>query len=104
MLIGVAAQPGAFTPRVLQQMGQHNARPFILPLSNPTSKAECNAAAAFAATGGRCVFASGSPFPPLLLQDGSQVCVLWDWLLAARLDRGPWVAWVVRRVPDARRA
>lgn len=72
ILVGVAAQPGAFTPRVLRHMAQNHKHPFIFPLSNPTSLAECTAAAAFEATGGACVFASGSPFPPVVLVPGGR--------------------------------
>lgn len=61
-LVGVSTQAGAFDAHVLSAMAAVNARPIVLPLSNPTACAECTFAEAVAATEGRVLFASGSPF------------------------------------------
>jgi malate dehydrogenase (oxaloacetate-decarboxylating)(NADP+) len=67
-LIGVSGKHGLFPRPVLEAMGRHNERPIIFSMSNPTSKSECTAAEAYTCTDGRAIFASGSPFDPVVLE------------------------------------
>jgi malate dehydrogenase (oxaloacetate-decarboxylating)(NADP+) len=92
-LIGAAGQPGVFTKDVLQTMSEgmppappgdgggaaqpkalakgDRATPIVLALSNPTDNSECTYQVAWDATGGRVVFAGGSPFPEIDADGGT---------------------------------
>jgi malate dehydrogenase (oxaloacetate-decarboxylating)(NADP+) len=65
ILMGLSTIGGAFNKDILRKMATLNDKPIIFPLSNPSSKSECNFAEAVEHTDGRCLFASGSPFPSL---------------------------------------
>jgi malate dehydrogenase (oxaloacetate-decarboxylating)(NADP+) len=62
MLIGLSGVRGAFSQRILRKMAKWNKLPIIFPLSNPLTHSECTFNESVAATEGRLLFASGSPF------------------------------------------
>eukprot|EP00598_Pedospumella_elongata_P000519 CAMPEP_0184978344 /NCGR_PEP_ID=MMETSP1098-20130426/8864_1 /TAXON_ID=89044 /ORGANISM="Spumella elongata, Strain CCAP 955/1" /LENGTH=587 /DNA_ID=CAMNT_0027501465 /DNA_START=49 /DNA_END=1812 /DNA_ORIENTATION=+ len=71
VLLGLSTQGGLFNEEVVKAMHQHCPNPIIMPMSNPTSKAECTAADAYKWTNGAAIVASGSPFPSVTLPDGT---------------------------------
>merc|ERR1719238_1327045 len=60
ILFGCSTVSGLFTDEVLQNMDSDI--PLVMPLSNPTSKAECTLEEAAKALDGKLMFCSGSPF------------------------------------------
>jgi malate dehydrogenase (oxaloacetate-decarboxylating) len=68
MLIGTSTEAGAFTEAIVTTMAAGCERPIIMPLSNPTSKAEALPEDLIRWTSGRALVATGSPFPPVTHQ------------------------------------
>ncbi|MEY2400983.1 MAG: hypothetical protein QOJ08_1094 [Ilumatobacteraceae bacterium] len=100
-LVGVTGQPGVFTEDVIRAQGELVIRPIVLPLSNPTPRAECIPADVMAWTDGRALVGTGSPFPPARVGTGlhpiTQVNNLY---LFPGLGRGV-VAVTATRISDA---
>ena len=67
ILIGCSAQTGAFTEEIVKTMAAHCDRPVIMPLSNPTRKAEALPSDILKWTEGRALVATGSPFKPVMV-------------------------------------
>lgn len=62
ILIGTSAQSGAFTEVIVRDMAANCEHPIIMPLSNPTARAEAHPADLLEWTEGRALIATGSPF------------------------------------------
>jgi malate dehydrogenase (oxaloacetate-decarboxylating) len=62
ILIGTSAQNGAFSEEVVRAMAENCPRPIILPLSNPTSRAEAHPADLLEWTDGKALIATGGPY------------------------------------------
>jgi malate dehydrogenase (oxaloacetate-decarboxylating) len=71
VLLGLSGQPGAFTEAHVRAMARNTARPVIFPLSNPTSACEAAPSDLLRWSDGRALVATGSPFDPVRLPNGT---------------------------------
>ena len=62
VLIGVCGKPNTFTEPMIKAMASAHETPFVMPLSNPTSKTEAIPADILSWSDGRALIATGSPF------------------------------------------
>ena len=69
VLIGTSGQPGCFSKEIIDGMLANTERPVVLPLSNPTTKAEALPTDLFSWSNGRALVATGSPFEPVDFQE-----------------------------------
>ncbi len=74
VLVGLSTATGAFSREIVQRMAAQVDRPVILPLSNPTARAEATPADLLAWTNGKAIVATGSPFAPVVY-DGREIPV-----------------------------
>jgi malate dehydrogenase (oxaloacetate-decarboxylating) len=65
ILIGVSGQPGLFTEQAIKTMKQHNTKPIIFPLSNPSRQVEATPEQVIHWCEGEVIIATGSPFEPV---------------------------------------
>ncbi len=84
ILMGLSTIGSAFTPEMLKKMGQWHDRPIIFPLSNPSANSECTFEDALNYTNGKCLFASGSPFPSIEYDGKLQTPGQGAWLFVFR--------------------
>jgi malic enzyme len=63
VLIGTTGMRGAFSEALIREIARHADVPLILPLSNPTDRAEAVAGDVLGWTSGRAIVATGSPSP-----------------------------------------
>ena len=72
ILLGTTAKAGAFSEAIIRAMAAAHERPIILPMSNPTANSEARPVDVMAWTDGRAIVATGSPFPPLVVDGVSR--------------------------------
>src|SRR4051812_3206420 len=100
-LVGVTGQPGLFTESVIRAQAAAVVRPIVLPLSNPTPRAEAIPGDVLAWSDGRALVGTGSPFPPVTIgTDVHTITQVNNLYLFPGLGRGV-VAVGARRISDS---
>lgn len=67
VLVGVTGQAGLFSEEVIRAQADQVGRPIVMPLSNPTPRAEAIPADVLGWTDGRALVGTGSPFAPVTI-------------------------------------
>jgi malic enzyme len=67
ILLGTTSIGGAFTEAAIRALAAGAERPIVLPMSNPTANTEARPVDILAWTDGRALIATGSPFPPVVI-------------------------------------
>ena len=70
VLIGTTGCGGAFTEELVREVGRHCATPIVLPLSNPSDRAEAEPKDVLRWTDGRALVATGSPSGDVAMRGG----------------------------------
>ena len=100
-LVGVTGQPGLFTEAVIRAQAATIRHPIVLPMSNPTPRAEAIPADVLAWTDGRALVGTGSPFPPVTIgAESHPITQVNNLYLFPGLGRGV-IAVGARRISDA---
>jgi len=73
VLIGATGKPGLFSEKIISRLSQMHNRPVIFALSNPTDHSECTAEQVYTWSDGRAVFASGSPYSSIDINNQTMI-------------------------------
>ena len=73
ILLGTTGTPGAFSEELIRELAEHDEQPIVMPLSNPSDKAEGLPAEILRWSNGRALVASGSPFADVEIGGGRRV-------------------------------
>jgi len=65
LILGLSGRKGTISEGAIRAMAATHERPFVFPLSNPTSQTELTPAQAYEWTQGKAIVATGSPFDPV---------------------------------------